>query len=298
MYAVIDIGSNTMRLSVYKVEDTIKTMFHKKEMVGLAGYVEDGMLSEAGIDKAIATLLSFRKIIENICAQKVFVIATASLRNITNTRQAVEKIKKETQFDINVISGDEEAELGFIGATHNVDTQSGILIDIGGGSTEIVFYQNGKVEKTCSMPIGSLNLYAKFVEGIIPTKEECKKIKAYVKQELEKTGTDDINSEVICGVGGTARAIRKLYNDIHDFDEQNNSIPIRKIKKIMNDVYRGRGMGIHRILQIAPDRVHTLIPGIIIVKTIAKKFGGEMLIVSDYGVREGYLYKMLTEEKA
>ena len=120
MYSVIDIGSNTIRLTVYQVEEgQIQTVFHEKSTAGLAGYVtEKGKLSRAGIERAITALERFQSILQKLSIEQVAVFATASLRNIVNTDEALECIERRTGFRVEVISGEKEALLDYVGATY------------------------------------------------------------------------------------------------------------------------------------------------------------------------------------
>jgi len=292
MYAVIDIGSNTMRLSVYSIhEKEIKPMFHRKNMSALISYVDEkGCMTEQGINKAISVLQGFKKIIDNARIRKVYVIATASFRNIQNRQQAVDAIKESTGFDVNVISGEEEGICGFIGAAYNVDVDSGLLVDIGGGSTEFVFYKDRKICRTYSIPMGSLSLYANFVSGLIPTKGEYKIIKKQVREQLEAIEPGETPTVILCGVGGTNRAACKLSNDYFNMPLSNRNIEPVHVKKLLKSFYDEED-GIERILRVVPDRIHTIIPGMIILRTIAKHYNCEKIMVSEYGVREGYLIK-------
>ena len=123
--AVIDIGSNSMRLTVYETTETggFTILFKDKVMAGLAGYVEDGALSLDGIARAVLGLMSFRNTLEALNITQVSVFATASLRNITNTAQAVSTIQRATGFSIEVISGEEEARYGYAGAMEELRRQ-------------------------------------------------------------------------------------------------------------------------------------------------------------------------------
>ena len=292
MYAVIDIGSNTIRLSVYTIQDQeLKPMFNRKNVSALISYVdENGCMTERGVKKAISVLSGFKKVIENTKIENVFVIATASFRNIQNRQQVVDEIKENTGFDVMVISGEEEAVCGFIGSAYNVNVDSGLLIDIGGGSTEFVFYKDKKVCKVYSVPMGSLNLFANFVSGLTPTKDEYKKMKRYVKEQLETIDPGEAPTSILCGVGGTTRSTCKLVNDYFDIPLSNRKANPDQIKKLMKSFYHDKD-GIDRILRVVPERIHTIIPGMIILRTIAKHYHCEEIIISEYGVREGYLIK-------
>lgn len=292
MYAVIDIGSNTMRLSVYSIHDhEIKSMFSRKAMSSLISYVDkSGRMTERGVNKAISVLSGFKKIIENVRIRKVYVIATASFRNIQNRQEVLDAIRENTGFDVVVISGEEEGACGFIGAAYNVHVDSGVMVDIGGGSTELVFYRDRKIVRSYSSPMGSLSLYANFVSGLIPTKDEYKKIRKYVKEQLEAIPASETPDVLLCGVGGTNRAACKLCNDYFELPLGNRSMEPEQIKALVKSFYEEED-GVARILRVVPERIHTIIPGIIILRAVAKRYGCEKLLVSEYGVREGYLIK-------
>lgn len=299
MYGIIDIGSNTIRLSVYNTENNnIKPMFHKKNVAGLAGYIDEAdNLSQKGIQKAADVLNEFKIILNNIEVKEVFVFATASLRNIKNTEKAVRIIEEQSGFNIQVLSGVEEATYDYFGATLKIPMTDGILVDIGGGSTELVFFRNGQIDRALSMPIGSLNLCSKFVSNLMPDKHEIKNIKKVVLDELKKINATDLLSDarIICGVGGTVRATCKLNNDIFELPSSNRQLNVENVKKILHLFNENKKEFLLKILQIAPDRLHTIIPGMVVLKTIAKFYNCEIITVSQYGVREGYLYQMLNK---
>lgn len=292
MYAVIDIGSNTVRLSVFSIqEQEIKPMFSRKNMASLISYVdENGSLTDRGIKKAISVLSGFKKIIENTKIENVFVIATASFRNICNSKQVVDAIKENTGFEVVIISGEEEGTCGFIGAAYNVNVDSGLLVDIGGGSTEFVFYKDKKIYNAYSIPMGSLSLYSNHVAELIPTKEEYKRIKRYVREQLGTIDPGEAPTAILCGVGGTTRAACKLVNDYFDLPLTNRSLDQNQLKKLLKSFYHDKD-GVERILRVVPDRIHTIIPGMIILRTIAKYYDCKEIVISEYGVREGYLIK-------
>lgn len=298
IYALVDIGSNTMRMNIYKCKNNnIDLLFTSKQSAGLAGYVENGIMSKKGIKKAIEALKSFMEIVNHFEIDKMYVFATAALRNVYNSESAVSEIEKATGLDIDVISGEQEARLDFIGATKLFDLKEGILVDIGGGSTEIVTFKNQKIISAISFPLGSLNSYKMYVSEILPNKKEIKDIKNHLERELSGlTQIDKENYKVLCGVGGSIRATRKLHNWIYEAPSDNNTISSKNLKSMVKFLSKGSKESIDAILQVSPDRVHTILPGIIILNEIVKKFGSDEIIVSDYGVREGYLFEKVLKE--
>lgn len=299
MFGVIDIGSNTIRLSLYEVEDDkIKPMLNKKRVVGLASYIDDnGFLIEKGVEKAINTLNEYNEIIERIGLENLFVFATASLRNIHNTEEVVNEIENKTNLKINVISGEEEGFYDFIGATYKTNVNNGIILDIGGGSTEIIFVMDKKIEKIVSLPIGSLNMYQKHVDKLIPTKEESKKIKKRIIDELEKIDLDRNSYSEIYGIGGSIRGASKINRDFFEIKSDNKEISRKNIKRLIDIFMEKPNIAVSEILEVVPDRIHTVPTGMIILKTIMKFYNCKIVRLCEYGIREGYLIDKVINNK-
>ena len=296
MYGVIDLGSNTIRLALYKVTDnTLQLKLSKKHTAGLVGYVKKRRLTPEGIRKAVDVLNDFRMILENIRVERLYVFATASLRNIENTLEVTAEIKKNTGFDIDVLSGNEEAVFDYYGAMQTVDMRDGLLVDIGGGSTELVFYQNSEILVTKSIPLGSLNTYSDNIADLLPTPDERKSISTAVIGELDKITVTckNIPTDTICGVGGTVRASCKLFNALKGKGPSATEYSNRDLKKMIDMAENDRKSAISMILKVAPERIHTLLPGMIILQTIADYYTSNTVVVSRSGVRDGYLYHKL-----
>lgn len=298
MYAIIDIGSNTIRLAIYKVEAGQATLLlNKKISAGLASYVKHGEMTAVGIDKACEALAQFKFLLHHFQIERRYAFATAALRNATNSAQAVAEITARSGIPITILSGEEEATFDFIGASSALAAEDGLLIDIGGASTELVVYEQRKIKQAFSLPIGSLNAYDQFVTHLLPDKAERKTIKAAVLRELEKT--TNLRGETfpcVCGVGGTIRATGKLNNALFKLPLENKEISAPNVKRMIKllenaeEDDRISGETLDLLLKIVPDRVRTVLPGMIILNTLLRQFGSETVVVSSAGVREGYLY--------
>ncbi|MEA4893175.1 MAG: phosphatase [Peptococcaceae bacterium] len=292
MYSVIDIGSNTIRLTVYHVleNDEIQPIFHEKSVAGLAGYVtKDGRMSQEGIEKAAEVLNSFKEILRRLKLNHIHAFATASLRNIVNTQEALEKIRDLTGCSIQILSGKEEAVLDYVGATYLVPINRGLVLDIGGGSTELTFFNESGIEKALSLPIGSLNLYNKFVTRVFPNEEEKKALEKAVLKELRKKAVPKTLCPLICGVGGTVRATGRLANDRLKLPVTNKKLLPDTVNEILWSFDGTSKDSLRQVLRIMPERLHTIIPGMVILDCVCRQFGAKEIHISDYGVREGYL---------
>lgn len=253
-------------------------------------------MTSRGIEKAVDCLNEFKFTLANLDVKGTYIFATASLRNIKNTKEATNTIMNKTGLVVHVISSQEEATLDYVGASLLLDLDEGLLIDIGGSSTELVFYQNGQIQSATSLLIGCLSLHNKYVRDFLPTKVEINKIETRILKELdyvkEKIGIP-ANAKIICGVGGTVRATNQLKNELFDLTDDDKIIMIEGIDKIFDFYTNKKHEFLTQIIKVISDRLHTILPGMIVLNTIAKQYKSEVIRVREYGVREGYLYQKL-----
>lgn len=277
--AVIDIGSNSVRLTLYKIDgQSFKIIFREKIMAGLAGYVEDGALSSEGIKCACDALFEFRHTLETLNISKPAVFATASLRNISNTKEALDEIVTATGFPVEVIDGEEEAKLGYIGAMQELRISDGAFVDVDGASTEVVIFEDGKAQTTASFGLGSLSLYRRCVKKILPGNGSLKRIKAAVQADIDdkKILPKEKHSPLIC-VGGTARAVLKLAVKYFDLPENCHSITASQLEQLCKVLCEGDSKAVDLILRTEADRIHTIVPGLMILQHIFIHFNADEL---------------------
>lgn len=292
--AIIDIGSNSIRLTLYETErENFHILFREKIMAGLAGYVEDGKLSAEGIECACAGLLTFRSILQTLEIEHVSVFATASLRNISNTEQALSVIRAATSYSVEVISGEDEALFGYAGAMQELHLTSGAFLDIGGASTEIVTFENSTPVDFASFSIGSLSLYRRCVKKILPGEGSLKRLRQEITHTIDVSEGALEPRALIVGVGGTARAALKLARRYYKMSDECRSMTAEQLDSLCSFLCSGKKEVSDLILRLEADRIHTLVPGLLILQHVFHVFHAEQLVVSKYGVREGYLCKKI-----
>ena len=292
LYAMIDVGSNTIRMAIYDIDgDRVEMLMKRKHTVGLASYVRDGVMQRAGIDKVVEIIGEYRHFLDDLGITQVTAFTTAALRNAVNGSQAVDEISYRTGINIILMSGDDEATFDFIGATHNLIDDKGLLIDIGGGSTEIVYFKDREIQVKASLPIGSLSFHTRYTGiHILPSAVECAEMYA----EAEAT----VHAQ-ICGIGGTFKGAMALYNAMYGMTRQNMRMEVRRIHDILHRFQRDHELIVPDkilLMKTVPERMHTFMPGLIIADVLAKRFGSLHIIYSDSGVREGYIYDKIIDK--
>jgi exopolyphosphatase/guanosine-5'-triphosphate,3'-diphosphate pyrophosphatase len=301
-FGIIDIGSNTIRMNIYQVEmQQFNLLMSTKDAAGLVSYVQDGALSDEGIEKLANVLTDFKIILMLLHVDSYAVFATASLRNISNSSEVVSAIEENLDMNIDLLSGQAEGSLSFKGALLNLSHEQGMYIDTGGGSTEVVMYNQEEINFVASMPIGSLNLYNEYVKNILPTRAEAKAIEDRVIQEIQAIEIEKgiLNHKNLAVTGGSFRAVRLLLVHYKWLAPDCYEISPHLLERLLEKLLEDESAAIRAILKVKADRLPTLMTGLIIVLSLAKYIGASSIQVSTNGLREGYLmHHVLKKESA
>lgn len=244
----------------------LKLYFLRNIWQDIAGYVSHGIMSNDGINQACAVLLDF-KICLAAVGVKVSMYSLPHLSVISKIqRRLLKPIKRRTGLSVDVIEGSEEGILGYYGALYTTDLKNGMMFDIGGGSTEFVRVKNGKVKNSQSVSIGSLNLFHSNVSGLWPEKKEQKAITKQINKKLNTVDFPKNLQKRFAVSGGTCRAILNIVNYHFNKQENNRIITREEFDKILKILTKHDITSRNYILKLCPDRVHTIIPGMMVEK--------------------------------
>lgn len=289
--AIIDIGSNTIRMNIYEVSDgAINELLSKKKTLGMSNYVEDDELTEKGIKKCIKVLEDYRDTLDKMHIEEVYPFGTAGIRNIKNSGEVIQRITDSTSLKIDLISGEKEADCVYRGVSSIYDATNCGIVDIGGGSTEIIIVEDGNVKNEISMPIGSLNLHHTYINTtIFPQKDEVKEIKRHIRSVLDDYKISKFPKEMkFYGVGGSIRAAGEIAEEYFRLEDDEH-FSKKNVKEILDKIMEEDPELLRVILKECPDRIHTQTPGMLILNELMKELKIDSISVSSAGVREGYL---------
>ena len=258
--------------------------------MGLLYYVEDAILSLKGIEAICDAFREIKNILAYLAIDRIYAFASLPFNSLTNANVVINQIQDAVGISIDVLTGEEEAWFVFRGTTQSNAISSGIPADIRGGSTALVQVENNLMKKSVSVPIGSLSLSLKYVKGVSIHKSNILDIKQELRRELKRTKLFESDEPMkLYASGGTARALLRLYNDIYGFSCDNTKLEEQKFNGILVKYNEERRDILKRIKQLAPDRLHTLIPGMLELQIIAAFCRSESIKVNPYGVSEGVL---------
>lgn len=294
--AVIDIGSNSIRLVVYKGPRRAPLpILDEKVVCGLGrGMDEEGRMSARSVDLALRTVSRFVEIARSMRVSGIKAVATAAVRNAANGSDFKKIVERECGISLRVLSGMEEAKLSALGTLCAIPDADGVMGDIGGGSLELVEIRGGKLGNHATLPLGTIPLLE---SGLSPEKAR----KELIAPRLDELPwLRDAKKKTFYAVGGSWRAIAKKHMATEDY-------PLRIIHGY--SLPRSRAFEMARgATEISPDslrglwilgrnRMESAPYAAALMKSLLKKTGVKNLTFCTYGLREGCIYDDLSPEQ-
>lgn len=291
--AIIDLGSNSARLIVMTIyhNGAYNLVYNQKETVRLSeGMAETGLLTRDAMWRAVGTLKVFAHMCELIKVDKILAVATAAVRNAKNGAEFIDLVHQHTGIPLRAISGESEAQLGYIGIINTIDVEDALLFDLGGGSTEVTLVKDRRSVKTFSIPFGAVNLTERFNSQDKISESQLTAMREYIISELEKLPWLKRLGLPLVGVGGTARNIAKM-------DQKHKNYPFPKVHnyrfgpmafgQLWRELLKTNLTQRRKYPGLSSERADIIIAGTTIVKSLVDVSQATNIIVSGCGVREG-----------
>ncbi|MDE6676297.1 MAG: Ppx/GppA family phosphatase [Clostridia bacterium] len=293
---IIDLGSNSARLVIVKmfgdghfmVEDELK------ESVRLGQDMDrDGFLKPQRVAETIKTLKMFRRLCDANGVERIIAVATAAVRRAKNQRSFLDEIQASCGLKVTVLSEEEEATLVYRGVINSMDMPKGIILEIGGGSTKIIYYNRRSILNYATLAFGAVTLTDLFKNDGTP-KEQTAKIEEFFAEQFKKIEwLSEVDPETpLIGVGGSFRNLYKMnrivrkypLNVVHNYTFATEDF--RSIYEMVRelDVEKRK-----RIRGLSPARADIMPAALAIIKSFTDYMHIESFTVSGCGLREGIM---------
>lgn len=295
-YGVIDLGSNSVRLVIYKKsQDRLKIVYNKRESVGLIAYIDKNQnLNEAGILRLKEILYKLIKESNAFNCNSLSILGTEVFRVSKNKEEVIDYIQKEFNMKIEVLSRNEESLYGAYSMMEAFHFENGYVVDIGGGSTKVAQIHHKEYAYLFGVGIGSFNMYLQFIKHIIPKQQELLMLRKHIQMNLGFIKKQEIDITTLYGIGGTFKALKKLINAY--FDESIDTFKVSDVKTLIERISSDYESYYLELMRLIPDRAHTILPGLIIIDEIANFLKVDLISVGNQGLREGYILNKLRKE--
>ena len=295
MYAVIDISSTSVSMLVCG-KDGAHPAYKYRESLSALSFTEGGKLTEHGVEKLCDKISIFQDQCKKLGVEKLYVVSTAAMRFIDNAEEVFKAIRAKTGAVVNQIDGETEAYCDLVANEKFRSMEKPVIIDIGGASIEMCDLSKGGKEGIYCLNFGALTLQRKFVKSVYPDKEECSKIKKFIKKSLAKADVPPFDGGTAVLVGATTRSVYEIYRDYYDIEvSENMTIELEKLKKLAKKLIEAPDRS-HLLIKNAPEKIYFIVVALITLVQLLKKFGFTSIAVSDAGVKEGYLKLALSGE--
>ena len=299
--AIIDLGSNTARLLIVNVFDDghfiISDQLKEAPRIG-EGMEKDGFLKPSRIRETIETLKTFKKLCDaSAIGDKIYAVATAAVRKAKNQRSFLDEVFAATNIKLKVLTAEEEALFVYKGVINTMDIPKGLILEIGGGSTKIVYYNRRNLLNYETLPFGAITLTEMFAGSGLTPSEQAEKIEEFVTEKLQGIEwLKEIDPETqIIGVGGSFRnlcritkimkkyPLRTIHNYVVGADDFNHTYNLLKGL----DIDRKK-----RIKGISSGRADILPSAFAAINALKKYVNVGDMVVSASGLRTGILFNM------
>lgn len=297
--ASIDIGTNSMRLLI---TDYDKEFVHREKYVDITrigrGVDDKGCISEEAMERNLRALKKFVDRAREENCEEIFVMGTSALRDSRNRQEFVDRAKKETGLGIDILSGEEEALLGFYGVASDLQESGYVLIvDIGGGSTEFILGDKKQgILFTKSENIGSVRLTERFVRKDPPSMQELAEMEAFIRRIAEQT-VDILRTypiKKLIGIGGTATSLSAMVQQLepYDSDKVHRSLIFKEeLEAIFCELVLKTLTQRREMPGLQPERADVIIAGTHILCTLMKMLSINEILISEYDNLEGLIYR-------
>lgn len=302
--AIIDIGTNSVK---YLLAETgrEKSPTVLKDNIRITklgeGLRETGLINPSAFRRTVGAVDEFVIDAKKNRADDIRIVGTMALRSAANAGDFSEELKELTKIETEVLSGEEEAALSFYGALSGFDLSNVkryCTIDIGGGSTELVFAKDGKIVSKSSFKTGALMFTEKFFSNEIVSKEDLNKADNELKRVFENV-KPPFDTQLAIGIGGNVTSMAAVFKKLVEYvpkEVQGTELSEEEVERQIEE-YSTKNLEQRRnITGLDPERADIILAGACIVRCAMKFCGCRKIVVSERGLRHGILYRMAGRE--
>ena len=302
--AAVDIGTNSIRLVVAEVQSdgSYRVLDQDREMTRLGrGLYDRGRIGDEPMEQSLQTLGRMKAIAEGFNARELRAIATSAVREAANGRDFVREAWRRCRVRVEVVPPEEEARLAFRSVSRHYDLSDRLtaIVDIGGGSAEVILAAGGVIDQVVSLPLGAVRLTERYCKSDPLRSKHWKALRRGIDATIkEMMGKPPFAAEVMIGSGGTftnLAEMAQLERDGKVAHARDHAISRAEVVRLL-DRLRETPLEVRRqIPGLNPQRADIIIAGVAAVARLMRRLGTQRVLVNDRGIRDGVLLSMIDD---
>ncbi|MGD9697006.1 MAG: HD domain-containing protein [Thermoleophilia bacterium] len=294
--AVIDMGSNTFRLVVfrYRPGGSFQLVDEIRDPVRLSGGASAEGLHPDAIERARHTVRLYAAFCAATEVDEVIPVTTSAARDAANRDAVMAALSADGTLDVRVLSAEEEAWYGYLGAVNSTTLGDGAVLDLGGGSIQVTQVVGRGLERVVSRPLGAVRMTERFLAGPRAARGDIKALRKHVQRELEDVPwLGEVGTRMV-GIGGTIRTLARMHqrhtryalDELHGYRLERAGI--EELIELMADIPAAERS---RLPGLKQDRADITLAGAVVISTIMERAGAEAAEICAQGLREGVFYE-------
>jgi exopolyphosphatase/guanosine-5'-triphosphate,3'-diphosphate pyrophosphatase len=296
---VLDVGSNTVHLQVVDAHPGARPSpaTNQKVELRLHEYLnKEGEITAEGVallEESIADAISHAK---DFQTEEILAFATSAIRDAKNGKEILDQINKKFEIDLQVLSGDDEAQMTFLAVRRWLGWSSGrlLVLDIGGGSLEIAVGDDERAEATISLPLGASRLTREYLDSDPHTSKEIKVLETYVFEAIKVSLPEDISKHIADHFVATSKTFRTLARlGEHWFEDNPKYLKINSLTKMIPKLQDMSNKQRAELPGVSQSRARQIVAGAIVARTVMEKLHINELEICPWALREGLVLRWL-----
>jgi len=302
--AAVDIGTNSMRLVVAEVQPdgSYRVLDEDRDMTRLGqGLYGAGRIADGPMERSLQALGKMKAIADGFSVTELRAVATSAVREASNGRDFVREAWRRYRVHVEVVRPEEEARLAFQSASRHYDLDEGLtaIVDIGGGSAEVILAAGGVVEQIVSLPLGAVRLTERHSESDPLRPKHWKALRREIDQVItEGLGKPPFAAALMIGSGGTFTNLAEIVQAERDgkvTHARDYAVSRAEVRQLLDRLRETPLAARRQIPGLNPQRADIIVAGVAVVARLAKRLGTQSIVVNDRGVRDGVLLSMIDE---
>lgn len=307
--AAVDIGTNTVRLLIAEVAGaTLTSMVRDMSITRLGfGVHETRRLAPEAMRRTIDVLKTFKQRMDGYGVERYEAFATSAVRDSINSSEFIDRVRQEAGLEVVILHGEEEARRSFRGATTGAPFATPgtdvVVVDIGGGSTELAFGRGTSLEFYESLDIGSVRLTEMYVRGDPPGVAELQALAGHIQDALGETVNEILAQSLapfVVGVAGTITTLVTVRDCMPVYDPEKVHLAVLSkadIRRVL-DLFLGMPLAERRRLPgLEPERADVIIAGTVVADEVMRMLGAGQMTVSEHDILDGTIWVVRSESE-